>query len=37
MTNQVFTITLGPHYKVAKIEAIREDYYDNLVPTYGKL
>jgi hypothetical protein len=24
MTNQVFTITPGPHYNVAKIEAIRE-------------
>jgi hypothetical protein len=37
MTNLVFTIALGPHYKVVKIYAIREDYDDSLVPTYGKL
>jgi hypothetical protein len=37
MTNLVFTITPRPHYKVVKILVIREDYDDNLDPTYGKL
>jgi hypothetical protein len=37
MTNLVFTITPGLHYKVLKIKAIREDYNGSLVPTYGKL
>jgi hypothetical protein len=37
MTSLNLYLTLGPHYKVAKIYAIRENYYDSLVPTYGKL
>jgi hypothetical protein len=37
MTNPVFTITLRTHYKVVKIQVIRENYDDSLVPTYGKL
>jgi hypothetical protein len=37
MTDLNLYLTPGPHYKVAKIYAIREDYDDSLVPTYGKL
>jgi hypothetical protein len=37
MTNLSLYLTPGTDYKVAKIQVIREDYYDNLVLTYGKL